>query len=503
MGIKLTGLNSGLDTESIIKELMSAHSLKLTKIENKKTKNTWTQDKWKDLNTKIYALYTGDLSKARLTTSYQTKKASSSNSDFVEATATSNAAAGAHKIQIDQLASAQYVTGAATSISDTSDKLTSLGFVEGDTITIKGSGTTEAKELTIDANTTVANLMTAFKEQGVNASFDKTQKRIFLSSSNSGADQAFTLTSSNTSALSDKLGLGEINQTADGKDVAVGAANTGMTLVKAQNAIIKLDGAVLESDNNEPTINGVKYSLKQVTTSEATITVSNDTQAVYDQISSLIKGYNDILGAMNDAYYATSSKGYDPLTDEEREAMTDDQIEKWETKIKDSLLRRDSTLGSLLTATKSAMNASVTASDGKTYTLSSLGIVTSSDYTEKGLLHIKGDSEDSTYKDSDNTLMNMLETDPDLVCEIMKGISTQLYDTMTKKMSATSLSSALTFYNDKQLTKNNTQYESDISKMQDRLETLESKYYAQFTAMETAMSKLNAQQSSLSSLLGQ
>ena len=99
MAIKVTGLNSGLDTDSIVKELMSAHRLKLTKIQNKKTKNEWTQDKWKELNKKIYALYTGDLSKARLSSSYQTKKGSSSNSDAVEVTATTKAVAGAHKIE--------------------------------------------------------------------------------------------------------------------------------------------------------------------------------------------------------------------------------------------------------------------------------------------------------------------------------------------------------------------------------------------------------------------
>ncbi|MDO5520758.1 MAG: flagellar filament capping protein FliD [bacterium] len=503
MGIKLTGLNSGLDTESIIKELMSAHSLKLTKIENKKTKNTWTQDKWKDLNKKIYALYTGDLSKARLTTSYQTKKASSSDSGVVEATATTKAAAGAHRLQINKLASAQFVTGSkvdgvktdkGTEKLEETTKLMDLeGFSEDTTITVNGS----KEPFKVGKDTTVKDFVAYCKESGVNASFDKTQQRFFLSSTASGENQAFSIDSNSDKAL-ESLGLGKID-----KDTVVeGPTASGMQIVTAKDAEIILDGAKLTTDSNEPEINGIKYSLKQVTTSEVTITVSNDTKAVYDMVSNFIKGYNDILGAMNDAYFATSSKGYDPLTDEEKEAMTDDQIEKWESKIKDSLLRRDTTLGSLLTASKAAMNISVKASDGKSYSLSSLGITTSTDYTEKGKLHIKGDSEDSTYSDQENKLMSMLEEDPDLVCEIIKGVSSELYKTMTDKMAATSLSSALTFYNDKQLTKNDKQYDTDISTMKTKLESLESKYYKQFTAMETAMSKLNSQQSSLAGLLG-
>ena len=65
MGIRMSGLISGMDTESIIKELMKAHSTKKTKTENKITKHEWKQEKWQELNKKIYALYTGTLTKAK------------------------------------------------------------------------------------------------------------------------------------------------------------------------------------------------------------------------------------------------------------------------------------------------------------------------------------------------------------------------------------------------------------------------------------------------------
>ena len=617
MAIRLTGLNSGMDTEAIVKELMSAHKMKLTKIENKKTKNNWSQDKWKELNKKIYALYTGDLSKAKLSSSFQTKKASSSNNDFVEVTGTTKAAAGAHKIQVNQLASSQYVTGKQTSIDSTSAKLVDQGFKVGETIEIKAAGKDTPATFTITSDTTVKDFVDALKQEGLSANYDTKQKRFFIASAESGADQAFSITSA-SKALSENLGLanivdGEISDKEYSQQFLVGNAvdkekglsstdkladlgfkvddtititngdgkteelkitasstvedftnackkagltatfdktnktfvisgnpaeastngfsiassnpdalsnglgiasgttstevknanvNADMTLVKAQDAEIVLDGATMTVNNNNPEINGLRLTLKQTTTSEVTLTVTNDTKGVYDMVSGFIKGYNDILKTMNEAFYAKSAKGYEPLTDEEKEVMTDDQIEKWETKIKDSLLRRDPVLGSLITSFKAAMSIEITASDGKKYSLASLGICTSSDYSEKGLLHIKGDADDSTYSDETNILMNMLETNPEIVEEVVKGVATELYKTMTDKMGSSSLSSALTFYNDKQMTKLDTQYDNEIKKMKEKLQKLEDRYYAQFSAMEKAMANLNAQQSSLAGLLG-
>ena len=57
MPIRLSGLNSGLDTESIIQALVSSYSVKKDKYVKAQTKLSWKQDAWKSLNTKIYILY--------------------------------------------------------------------------------------------------------------------------------------------------------------------------------------------------------------------------------------------------------------------------------------------------------------------------------------------------------------------------------------------------------------------------------------------------------------
>lgn len=64
------------------------------------------------------------------------------------------------------------------------------------------------------------------------------------------------------------------------------------------------------------------------------------------------------------------------------------------------------------------------------------------------------------------------------------------------------MKSALSFYNDKEMTKQMTQYKKDIKSWETKLSDMEVSYYKQFSAMETALSKLQSQQNSLASYLG-
>lgn len=494
MAVRMTGLVSGMDTESIVKELMATQESKKKKITDKQTTLTWKEEKWKELNTKLYKLYTDSVSKMRLQGSYQTKKVSASDDSKAAITAATSAPVGAHTLEVKELASAQYVTGKAldTTISSSS-LLSGLNIGATDTITIKG-----IKEVKLEAagTKTVSQFIAACKEAGLNASYDTTQKRFFISSPTSGVEGKFTMSSTNDALT--KLGLGEIT----GDKVVKPDKSDGMTVVKATDASIILDGAELTSSNNTITANGLTINLKGVTSEVINLNISNDTEATYNMIKGFVKEYNTILKSMNEMYYADSAYGYDPLSDDEKEAMSEAEVEKWETKIKDSLLRRDSTLGQLMNAMKDSMMSSVNVG-GKSYSLSIFGITTSSDYSEKGLLHIAGDKDDSSYASETDKLMKALEEDPDIVMETLSQIGKSLYDTMNEKMkSIPNVRSALTFYNDKEIQKKQTTYKKELSTLEDKLTKMEERYYKQFSAMETALSKLESQSSSLSSLLG-
>ena len=128
--------------------------------------------------------------------------------------------------------------------------------------------------------------------------------------------------------------------------------------------------------------------------------------------------------------------------------------------------------------------------------------MTSTVYTEGGLLHIYGDADDSVYSAKDDKLKKALDEDPDAVIATLTGVFGKLRETMSQKMSATKYSSSLTFYNDIKMKSDVKSYEDEIEDWEDRLAEMEDSYYSKFTAMETALAKLQSQQSSMSSLFG-
>ena len=282
--------------------------------------------------------------------------------------------------------------------------------------------------------------------------------------------------------------------------------SSGATRVNGQDSLVEINGAEYESETNEITVNGLTINaLAETGNEEITVTIGNNTKGLYDKIKGIIKDYNELINEMTKLYNAGSSRGYEPLTSEEKDAMTDSEIEEWEKKIKDSLLRRDDTLGSLLNGMTSAMLGSYEI-NGKRYSLSSfgihtLGILKSAD-NEENAFHIDGDEDDVLSSGSADKLMEALTKDPDTVVEFMKKLTTGLYDTINKKMSSSTLSSFNVVYNDKEMAREYSDYTKTISKWEEKLQKIEDSYYRKFAAMESALATLQGQQSYLASLFG-
>lgn len=312
------------------------------------------------------------------------------------------------------------------------------------------------------------------------------------------ADANSTPTSQTGSLAS--LGLGEITKNAEGVMGIDG--NPDAVLVQASDAIIEYNGAKLTGSSNNFSVNGLNLTLKGETNVGETISlsVSNNTEAVYDMVKDFVNAYNELLKEMNDSYNAESARGYDPLTDEEREAMSESEIEKWESRIKDSLLRRDNTLGGLISSFRIAMSGSVSV-NGKSYSLASFGVGSQS-YKDKGTLHIYGDEDNDTTAGLKNKLMDALTSNSEEVMTVMNKLADDLHGSLMDKMKSSSLSSALTVYNDKEISKTLTNYKDDLKELETKLAVIEERYYKQFAAMETAMARLNSQSNALASMLG-
>lgn len=278
--------------------------------------------------------------------------------------------------------------------------------------------------------------------------------------------------------------------------------------VKAEDAKILLNGVEYTYDKNSLEVNGLTLTVNATTTDSGpvTITTQDDTDGIYDMIKGFLKEYNTLINQMDKLYNADSAKGYDPLTDEEKEAMSDSAIEEWETKIKDSILRKDSVLGTFSGALKKIMMEGVEV-NGKMMYLSNFGINTLNYFTsadnEKNAYHIDGDPDDANTSGNADRLKSMIANDPDTVVSFFTQLSKKLYNEMFDQMKAKEgYSSAMTVYDDKKMQEDYDDYTAKIKELEKKLADYEDKWYAKFAAMETALAKMQNNASAVTSLLG-
>lgn len=278
--------------------------------------------------------------------------------------------------------------------------------------------------------------------------------------------------------------------------------NTKAKKVEGEDAEIWLNGVQYTGSSSTFTINNLTIEAIATTgNDEISITTSTDTQGIYDKVKDFLTEYNNIINEMTKLYNASSSKGYEPLTDDEKDSMSDKEIEKWETKIKDSLLRNDTTLSGVMSAMTMAMSQAVEI-NGKKYSLSSFGIHTlgylNAAENEQNAYHIDGDEDDTNTSGNADKLMTAITENPDMVMQFMQNVTTNLYNAIGDKMKSTTLSSAFTIYNDKQMTTQYKDYTKLIKEWETKISDKEDYYYKKFSSMESALTKLNSTQSSLS-----
>ncbi|MEZ3514377.1 MAG: flagellar filament capping protein FliD [Lachnospiraceae bacterium] len=354
----------------------------------------------------------------------------------------------------------------------------------------------------ITADMEIGTLTSKLSEGGVKASFDEQNQRFFISSTGTGNKNEFTLE-----------GLDENNRTDDSALIDLGLLvghkygnGSESTRIEGQDAEIILNGAKFTSDTNTITVNGLSITASAVTDEEVTITTDTDYDGIYDMIKDFITEYNDIMNEMTKLYSANSARKYTMLSDEEKEAMTDDEVEKWESTIKDSLLRRDKDLNAVMECMRGAVNKGYDIG-GQTLFLVNFGVGTGSYFdTEKGernALHIFGDSDDDKYSDKDNDLKAAIAKDPDQVIELFAAMSKDMYDSLQKTMASTDYRSIYKVYDDKRMKIDYDNYTKKIKEEEKKLNAFEDKWYKKFSAMEVALSKLQSSQNSLASMLGQ
>ncbi len=508
--MRMSGLISGMDTDSVIEALVSNKRKKVTDAKNDQKKLDWKQDIWKGINNNIKGLFQSHISKMRFTTAYSKKTTAVSNSSVASVITGDGAVDATQKLRVEQLAKSAYLTGKDLNGDSNAKKFTAsstladLGFGgTGDTISLNIGGV-DQEPLAVDGSTTISDVLTYLKGAGLNASFDEDSQRFFVSAKSTGASHDFTLSDGGNGALA-ALGLKVATKSekqAEGFDQSDYA-----TKIDGSNAVIYLNDAKFTGDTNTFKINNLTITaLDETGDKEITLTTTTDTSGVYGMIKDMITQYNKAINEMDKYYNAGSIRKYSMLTDEEKDAMKDKEVEEYENKIKSGLLKSDGNLASLRTLFTGAMSGGIEI-DGKTYYLSDFGIGTGNYFTtpdnEKHALHIDGDKDDSSVSDKADKLSEMIASDPELVTKFFSKLSQDLYSKLDDaSKSVQGYRSYGSFYDDKKMKSDYDGYNRTIKTLEDKANDYEDRLYKQFSSMETALANLQKKSTALAGLLG-
>lgn len=572
---------SGLDIESLVKMGMMNKQNQYDKMYQTQLKQTWVKEAYNTVYTDVKA-FKESMSTFKMQSNMSAMQATSSNNDVVSVTANGAAAAMNHKITVEQVASNAYLmtangqkidrantnTTAANSaylkdvlFSGDATKTTVDGqtsyIVKNDTTgkpeTFKGSdvaisievqdskdsdgkSVTHKVEFTYDQifgdNKTLNDLATAFSNSGANVQggYDTVNESFSLYNKTSGSANQIGLQANND--ISKKL-LNSLHLASyDAQNNTLGTEasfETGKMNVAAAgtNAKATIDGKTYESDTNKLNVANVIYNFNGVSAKNAdgtyqasTISVSQDTDKIVDNVKKFVETYNTLIDSLNTKYREEKNTDYKPLTKKQEGEMTESQIDKWNEKAKSGLLYHDNNIYSIISDMRESLYTKVDAVDtvltdakGNKYSYNSMSSIGITSSTNQG--HITLDEEklkkaltedpdcvyqlfasdqDSTYV-AGSTNKNQADTYTSKSDYLNTGIANRLYNAMTTNISnlesyaGTSKETDDESYLGKLITNMNTK----MTSFQTLMKSYESKLYKKYDAMEVALSKLGAQ----------
>ena len=512
-GLRISGLASGMDVDKIVSDMMKAERIPLDKLHQNKTYNEWQRDDYRTMNTALSELDKLIFEGIGMQSSFNKKTVTVSNPNVLTVTnvnSTSDFSGTVNKVT--QLATAAtMISTSKTNINDSTKKMSELG-IAAQTITIDAIGTDGklvSYSLDVASTDTLESVITKINaNSNVTAFFDKNSQRFSITAKNTGDvknDAEIKLTGA---LFTDVMKLSADSETAkttnryaDDGTTVIGTAGTAGT-----NAMLTYNGLPIERSTNSFTINGAKLTVKALTNDSVTFSSKPDVDSIYDSIKKFVDSYNGLIANISDKTSEKKNNDYPPLTDAQKEALSDDEIKKWETLAKKGTLRRDSTLSSLLTKMRSSIYTSV--SNTSFDSLSKIGISTTSNYLEGGKLKIDEEKLRAAIEEDPNGIYNLFVADGEktvngktttsfngngIANRLRADLKTAMTDISTKAGKTSSVNNTFTLG---RLLKN---YEDKISAFEERMTALETRYYKQFTAMENAINNANSQSASIAS----
>jgi flagellar hook-associated protein 2 len=536
---RIGGLVSGIDVDSIIQDLMRIEQMKVDRLKQDRQLVEWRKEAYREITNLLRAFQDEffNISKTDMymlsSNAYKTFSVASSAEEYVTATANASALEGSYTItKIESLAAPTILKGVSWVFSEgrsLDSTLEQLGLVEADgraDFSINGVrfliGTpTEGEELPDDTvvidptKTTMrqfVNLINTNDKAGVNIFYSSIEKSFVLQTKATGAATDILLDEISGTFLQD-LGL-----TADGAEKIAGTDARVYFAKIGSGDLSNPDNSILwQSSTNTFTIDGVTYTLKNTTPEETApikITVAQDVDKAYNAIKNFVDKYNELIDKINGKLNEERFRDYLPLTDAQKNEMSEKEIELWEERAKSGLLRSDSILQNIVYSMRRALSDAV---EGVGINLSSIGITTGL-YFERGKLHI-----------DENELKEALRNDTERVMDLFIKRSSIDYSpnldaaSQTRRYNESGLLHRISdiLMNNIRTTRNKdgkkgillekagivgdvTEFQNlmddELKRLDRRLDAAmeamirqESRYWAQFTALERAIQQMNAQ----------
>ncbi|WP_029331416.1 flagellar filament capping protein FliD [Exiguobacterium oxidotolerans] len=512
-GLRISGLASGIDTETMIKQLMQAERAPVDRLAQKKQTLTWQRDAYREMNRGLLELRTA-ASDMLLSKNYMSKTVTSSDTSKVSVTASPAATTGSVTIdKVGQLASSASVTMKTVPGQAGSTTLADSGLFTADgngkinvqINTFSADGTAVSETLSLDSTQTLTDLTAAINSKtslGMSAVYNDLTGKLVMT----------------------KTSTGKLNPS--GADISITDANTAIEKVNSadpvlgkdgKNAKYTIGGQELEQRTNTFSQNGLTITLNGTSDSPITLNTKVDTQANFDSIKKFVDKYNDMIDKMNKKVNEEKYRDFQPLTDDQRKELSEDEVKKWEEKAMSGVLKNDSFLRDGMNSFRSAISSKI--DTGYTYQsgtdtialnyMSQIGITTTSDFRDGGKLKI-----------DETKLKKMLEEQPEGVYKLftadapdgtstsgsgldgfarqIQGFATSMRDKVSK---VAGLDGAVaTTY---RLGKSLADVDKSILSWEDKLTKKENAYYRRFAAMEQAMNQANSQSATLANYLGQ
>lgn len=491
---RVTGLASGLDIDDLVKNMLQVDQSRLDKQNRTTTKMQWKADALREINSLMKTFREKNMSVLSPNTNMMSASAYSSfdvtmltNTNAVTVSAGSSANAGKVTINsITHLAEAAQLTSShlfSTDISkDTALKdlnfNTPLTFDTNHEIKFSING----KDFTFSEDTLLNDMMSKINAADMGAKI-----------SYSSLSKGFTITAKTTGSASEIKIVNTSGNAFSATDSAFGIAEQTKN---GQDAQLNINGFDVVKSSNTFTIDGITYTLKNESpeTQPISFMVEKNVDTTVDKISAFVDSYNELIGKLQDKIGEDVYRSYVPLTDAQKEAMSDSEIEKWEKYAMSGLLRNDSGISGLLTKVRSALYTKV---EGTGMSLSDIGLTTGSRYDGAKI---------TLNKDK---LRKALENNPDAVTKMFTQTSKSEDGSTKFKESGfmVRISDSLLGYTQKATDVSLSILDEQISDSKDRVEILENKMsereetlYLKFSRMEAALASLNSQTNWLSSM---